>query len=195
MTRKIVCLVLAFVGAGALGCGTSGNDTGSGVCGESVDRTGYLEGPFGMQVGDTLANLSFVDSEGNPYALDTVFQDSDARLLLLSTGAGWCTACIEEQPQLQEWATNYASLGLRVIMTVFEDANTAAATVGYAATWKLQNNLTLPVLVDSEAKLSAYYDASQAPMNMIVEACTMKIVKIIVGADRSAIETIIEAKL
>jgi hypothetical protein len=32
-------------------------------------------------------------------------------------------------------------------------------------------------------------------MNMIVEACTMKIVKIVVGANPGAIESIIAAKL
>ena len=175
-------------------CGPE-TEGGEGVCADSADRSGYPQGPYGVNEGDTLANLSFKDSDGNDFALESLYQDGAARLILISTGAGWCSACIEEQPQLEAWAAKYKDQGLRVLMTVFEDSVSNKADVAYANKWKHDYNLTIPVLADGDAQFSSYYNSDLAPMNMIVEACTMKIVRIIVGAKTSDIETIIEAKL
>ena len=176
------------------GCGNDSQED-SGFCSDSSARSGYPAGPYGLSEGDTLANLSFKDSGGNDFELGSLYEDGDARLLLISTGAGWCSACIEEQPLLEQWSTEYKDKGLRVVMTVFEDSSSQAADVAYANTWKNEYNLSIPVLADTDAQFGAYYNSDLAPMNMIVEACTMKIMRIIVGADSSAIETIIEAKL
>ena len=194
LSPKYFRLLFLLISISLFACGSE-TEGGEGVCTDSADRSGYPEGDYGVKEGDTLANHSFQDSDGNEFALGRLYQDSAARLLLISTGAGWCTACIEEQPQLEAWAAKYKDQGLKVVMTVFEDANTIAADVAYANKWKSENNLTIPVLADGDAQFSSYYDASLAPMNMIVEACTMKIVRIIIGADASAIEAIIEAKL
>jgi len=188
---RFLVLLLAV---GLMACGLDESSSG-GVCQDTAARGAYPEGPYGIDAGDFLKDMTFQDSEGPDFTLESLHQDPAARLLLLSTGAGWCTACIEEQPQLEAWAARYKDKGLRVVMTVFEDALSQPATVDYAKKWKASNELTIPVLSDSGAQFSAYYDSSLAPMNMIVEACTMKIVKIVVGANPSAIESIIEAKL
>lgn len=187
-------LLVLMLALGLMACGVD-ESSGGPVCLESGARGSYPDGPYGTHAGDLLQDMTFQSSEGSTVTLESLHQDPSARLLLLSTGAGWCTACIEEQPQLEAWATRYKEDGLRVVMAVFEDALSRPATVDYAKKWKASNDLTIPVLSDSGAQFSAYYDSSLAPMNMIVEACTMKIVKIVVGANPGAIESIIAAKL
>ena len=139
--------------AGALlliltGCGAE-QSAPTGLCAVGEARTGYPSGPFGTRVGALLADHTFADSEGNDFSLSGLHQDGDARVILLSTGAGWCTACIEEQPQLEQWAQTYGEDGLRVVMTVFEDSIATPATVEYARLWKEEHGLTFPVLVDA----------------------------------------------
>ncbi|MED5465126.1 MAG: TlpA disulfide reductase family protein [Myxococcota bacterium] len=192
---KFGCFLVLVLGLGLVACGLDESSGGDGVCQDTELRGAYPEGPYGIDAGDFIKDMTFQDSEGTDFSLSSLHQDASTRLLLLSTGAGWCTACIEEQPQLEAWASRYKEKGLRVVMTVFEDALSQPATVDYAKKWKASNDLTIPVLSDSNAQFSAYYDSSLAPMNMIVEACTMKIVKIVVGANPGAIERIIEAKL
>ena len=181
---RISILVVAFM---MVGCGTSEPESG-GVCTDSSPRAGYPEGPYGTRIGDVLVDVTFKDSTDGDVSLSSLHQDGAARLLLISTGAGWCTACIEEQPQLQEWSQLYKDKGLRVIMTLFEDALGAPADGELASKWKSDHELTFPVLVDDTAFFSAYYDSSLAPMNMIVDACTMTIVEIIIGSKPSEIQ-------
>ena len=42
----------------------------------------------------------------------------------LTTSAGWCTACIEEQAALQTLYTDYAGRGVEILVTVFQKAIT-----------------------------------------------------------------------
>ena len=159
-----------------------------GVCTEDSTRAGYPQGPYGNRIGDVLTDTTFKDSSGEDFPLSALYQDPDARLLLISTGAGWCAACIEEQPQLEQWAQTYQEQGLRVVMTVFEDALSMPATVETASKWKSDYDLTIPVLADETAFFSSYYDSSLAPMNMIVEACSMTILEIIIGSNPSEVQ-------
>ena len=180
------CSVL-FVACLMVACVVPESGSG-GVCTEDSSRVGYPQGPYGTRIGDVITDTTFKDSSGEDFPLSTLYQDSGARLLLISTGAGWCTACIEEQPQLEQWAQTYKEQGLRVVMTVFEDALSMPATVETARKWKSDYDLTIPVLADETAFFSSYYDSSLAPMNMIVEACSMTILEIIIGSKPSEIQ-------
>ena len=200
---KLKAMGLAVaVGAMLMACGSedggeTGGDTGGDVClnEASGDRSTYPSGPYGTVECSVIDDHSFTRADGSTLSLSDIYADADAKVLLLTTSAGWCPACIEEQPTLEAWYNTYRSQGLRVVGTLFADENDSPVGADYAANWLNNYNLTFPVVADTDQVLSAYYDASKAPMNMIVNVATMQIVRVIIGADIDAVQALIEAGL
>ncbi|MCB9519525.1 MAG: TlpA family protein disulfide reductase [Myxococcales bacterium] len=166
---------------------------GSGDAG--VSRAVYPAGPYGAVEGAVIGDVALLTADGEPFALSDVRADESAHLLLLSTGAGWCTACREEQPTLVELHDRYGSRGLRVVVAIFEDDFSAPVTQAYAAGWRRQYGLPFTVLADEFNAFGAYYDATLAPMNMFVDLDTMEILRIGIGFDESATRAIINDRL
>jgi len=181
--------VLCGVVAASAGCGGGGGPEGP------SDRTAYPAAPYGTAQGDVIAPLSFVDPDGAALGLDDVFADPTRRLLLLSTAAGWCTACIEEQGALQELQDTHGEAGLAVLVAVFEDRDYQPATAALAGAWKDEHSLSFDVVADPDFVLAGYYDSALTPMNMVVDVDTMQILRISTGWDPSAITALIEARL
>ena len=152
----------------------------------------YVAGPYGAVQGSTLINHCFQSSEGDFFSLADIYNDENASLLLITTSAGWCSACIEEQPYLQQWFTDHAKDGLRILVTLFEDENLVPADVDYASNWKSRFSLTFPVVADpavafevlenNRTQMGWYYNTSMAPMQMLVNTKTMQILSLDVGA-------------
>ena len=90
---------------------------------------------------------------------------------------------------------DHAERGLRVLVSLFEDAEFAPADAALARAWKAEHRLTFDVVADPAFQLDAYYDSSLTPMNMIVDIDTMEIVRTTTGWDPTVVESIIEARL
>lgn len=188
LARKLLLLALALP---LVAC-----DSGAeGGAGEPTDRTTYPAGPYGLSAGDVLEDLAFVAPDGSPFRLGDVFANQQNRVMLLTTTAGWCTACLEEQPKLVALHGELSGKGLAVVAALFEDADFAPATVAQAAEWKAQYDLPYPLVLDAGFQLSAYYDETLTPMNMIVDVDTMQILKITTGYDEQVVRAVIEANL
>jgi len=165
----------------------------------------YAAGPYGLIQGSTLINHCFETSEGEYLSLDDIYSDEGASLLLITTSAGWCSACIEEQPYLQQWYTDHYNDGLRIVVTLFEDENLVAATSGYASDWKSRFSLTFPVVADPAVAFAAlendrtqmgwYYNTKLAPMQMLVNTKTMQILSLDVGATTDTLYEKIQGNL
>lgn len=189
-------LVLVAVGA-VTGC----DDDAAEICGVSPqaagDRSSYPSSGVGTSECSVLADQTFTNPDGSEYSLGAdVFADKQKKLLLISTGAGWCTACIEEQPVLNEFHSKWSGKGLQIIVTLFEDFDSNPATPEFAAGWKAREENPFPVLADAaNAFAPGYYDDRLAPMNMFVDVETMTILSIEVGFDREGAEAIIETWL
>lgn len=173
-----------------IGCATEGT---SDVV--DVPRDVYPAGPFGTAEGDVIRNHVFTAADGTALALQEVRADDDAQLLLLVTAAGWCTACIEEQPELQQLYQRRDADGLRIVVGVFEDAEFAPATAADAAEWQRDHALSFPVVADPQFELHDYYDAALSPMNMLVRLGPMTIERVSTGRDPLLLESMIEALL
>lgn len=187
--------MLRFVLASALLASSCACAPGTGGPGGPSDRSSYPEGPYGTARGDVLEDLAFVDPEGDALSLGSIFADENNRLLLLSTAAGWCTACIEEQGALEDLHAAHGAGGLVVLVALFEDSDFQPADATLAAAWKQEHELSFDVVADPEFQLDAYYDASLTPMNMMVDLDTMEILVISTGWEPSTVESIIEARL
>lgn len=185
---------MACLGA-ATGCG--GEDVAlsfceitaaSGANSTAESRSNYPSGPFGIEVCDRIENLSFTTTDEKTLSLQDIRSNPDARLLLISTSAGWCAACIEEQPVLEDLYNTRNEKGLEVMVALFQDAVYSPASAALAQQWTDQFELNLKVVADPakdtgdlEFALSPYYDTNLTPMNMLVDLESMTILEINVG--------------
>lgn len=108
---------------------TSGFCTSPGSCNLTAPRTTAC---------DTRAPYDFYGAE---YC--------NARATLIIVGAGWCGACQEEAPQVEQQITRpYASRGLRVVTMLTENSDRSPATVDFALRWQSRFGLTSRMVVD-----------------------------------------------
>jgi peroxiredoxin len=160
-----------------------------------LPRDAYPEGPFGANEGDTLENHAFLAPDGSTVDLQSVRAEERAQVLVLTTAAGWCSACIEEQHELEALYREHEADGLRVLVSLFEDADYERATPALAGAWRSEREVTFAVAADPEFALARYYDASLTPMNMVVDLGSMQIIRITTGWDRDLISTLVEVSL
>lgn len=158
-------------------------------------RGAYPAEPHGTVEGAVIAPLAFSLPDGAPRTLEDVWRDGSARLLLLVTAAGWCTACLEEQGALRGLHDAWAPAGLVILEAVFEDSSFGPATPELAGAWKRQHALPFDVVSDAPNRLGAYYDDALAPMNMFVDVGEMKILRVSTGYDANAVEAVIRGRL
>ncbi len=158
-------------------------------------REGYPAGPYGTSEGAVMADATFVNPDGSAFSLRELYADGANKLILLSTAAGWCTACIEEAPKLQQWHESHGERGLAVVVAYFEDASFNPATAESAGRWQTRHQLSHRVVADPSFLMAGYYDARLTPLNMIIEVETMEILWMTTGWDGATAEAIIRAKI
>ncbi len=194
MKRIIILLAVLGCATTTLACSSDGDGDGLGSECSSADRSGYPAAPYGISRGATIESFVLPTASGGTFDLQAVHANGENHTLLISTAAGWCTACIAEQPELQSLATRYGDAGLVVAVSVFQDGDFVAATESYARSWRDDHNLSIPVLVDSEFIMSAYYDESLTPLTMLVDLNDMQIIYSSTGFDRTTVESIIDSR-
>lgn len=167
----------------------------------------YPAGPYGAKVGDTLANLSFqgwrLPTHADGGALETIsfadYYDPDgtkgAKILIVNTTAIWCVACKAEHTRLPEHYTKNEPLGLRLISALFEDVEYNPATRVHLEAWVDDYLPNYPMVLDPEYHFSAFTPSTVQPLNLIVDARTMKIMKQFTGDKSSLIWPYVEAEL
>lgn len=189
-------LLLASLGAipGAAGCEASGGDSCL-SCGDPAAFDSYPAGPFGTTEGAVLEEFTFQQADGTPVTLSDLRGDGDKRLLMVTTSSWWCTACIDEQPTLKELYAEWAPKGLEMVVTLFEEADYSVITLAGVQKWKDEFATTFPVVADPDFQFEPFYDATFTPMVMFVDLCTMEILSIRTGFDRSLVETTLAARL
>jgi thiol-disulfide isomerase/thioredoxin len=182
LSRAWLCGFGVSLTVGLAGCG--GAEEG-GQCEPitAAPRNAYVAAPYGVEVGQTLGNLSFIKPDGSGLDLQSVRADGTRRLLLLTTAAGWCKSCIDEQPALQRLYEDYSKCGLELVVAVFEDDRYEPATADLAGDWASDYDVTFPVVADPGKVTHAYYDSNSTPMLMFVDLDTMAILSITTGVD------------
>jgi AhpC/TSA family len=169
----------------------------------------YPDGPFGSEEGDTLANACFkgfrnpVKVSHDEASLETVaFSDyydptgsKGFQLVLIDTSAVWCSACRTEHEGLSAKNDEYSPKGLRIVGTLFEDVNHDPATVQDLSNWVETFSSDYAMVLDPDYQLGTYASADTAPLNMVVNARTMKIEKKLLGDQPTVLWPFIDASL
>ena len=143
---------------------------------DAAPEPAYPAGPYGVNVGDVLADLEFEGPDGAPWFLSEAREG--ARLLLVATVAAWCGVCARKMAPTSEFADRLAARGLVVVVAVFENANFDPARGADAAAWRERHQLAGPVVADPRRALDPYFRPLRREKYLLVQADTMEIIRI-----------------
>jgi hypothetical protein len=162
----------------------------------TVDGGGdYPEGPYGVANGSVIADISW---EGwrepmvvgfDPGAFETIslsdYYDPDGekgyRAIVVNASARWCSICKMEQRHIREKSAEWGPKGVVFIETLFEDVSNGPAKPSDLVAWGNTYQIDWVLVLDPTNKLSAFFDRSASPMNMVINARTMEIRDVITG--------------
>jgi hypothetical protein len=166
----------------------------------------YPPGPYGVDVGAVIYNYDWlgwinpkaVNYTGNLEHIQLAdFYDPDGKktkAIFINASAYWCTVCKEEnRTTIPKQFAIWKPKGVVFMETLFEDdknppnpADIQAlkdwsqgiyprpnGTKHWAADWGM--------LLDPGNKLSPFFDATATPMNMVIDAKTMKVMSVVTG--------------
>jgi hypothetical protein len=194
-----------------LGCGTNAPEVPKELLGASPGcaATGYPDSGFGTETGDVVRNVCFTGYRApdrvppNAEHRETIaFSDyydpagtRGVNLLLVNTSAIWCGACVVEHGTLPDHARELAPQGLVILSTLFQDAHGDKATLEDVERWIDNFHTNFPMVADPQLQLQGYSPPSQAPLNMLVDPRSMKILRKYVGDQGSVMWPYIESEL
>lgn len=152
--------------------------TGPGPEPEVADDAEFLALIDGSDVGSRSD-----DEEPQLVRLGDFSAERPTKLIMLVAAAGWCGPCQVEAGALNAFAEDYADREVVVLTALIEDVQSDPATVEFARLWAREFSLTVPVLIDSEFQTRSYIDLDAMPSSVIIDASTLEIRNIGVGAD------------
>ncbi|MFT7582236.1 MAG: hypothetical protein ACI9MR_003918 [Myxococcota bacterium] len=182
----------------------------------------YPEGPYGNRVNDTIANIDFYDPWTGLYlGLKDFYIDPSVAVIVITSSAGWCTACMYESWDLVTVQEKYRADGLMVLNTLYEDAGTAssyprplfadfndadavARDTNFMTFWRdrigyyidlPERKANYPVLADIGWQLEQYFTQNATPLTMVVRTSDMKILYQEVGYNGGTIENLVRTYL
>lgn len=162
----------------------------------------YPAGPYGRTVGAVIENLEFLgwrDPLGAGYdpanfeivRLSDFYDPSgdELKYIVLNASAVWCTVCRAEYRHFKErdiYAT-YRAQGVELVGALFEDAASAPAKPEDLAEWSSlpSHAVEFPMVLDPGFKLGSYFTSDATPLNLLIDARTMRIVDATMGYDPS----------
>lgn len=126
-------------------------------------------GPFGTAIGDTLADVTVYDCDGNPWQLSNLC-GNDASLVV--TWAGWCNACTAYTEMLANdiYATitdGPETVGAALVITEKADFSQPDAT--YCAQVRDEYQLTMPVFYDPGDTIEDTWGVSTNSQEVVLE--------------------------
>ncbi len=215
MRARVLAVLTAIA---AIGCGTNRPDIPKELLQPAGDSgaSGYPAGPYGSSEGDTVENFLFTQAWLDPEAAGydpaklapiqfSDFYDPDGtkgiEILLVNTAAVWCSACKAEHggsgstKNLNDHFDELSPKGFRILSLLFQDAQSNPATPDHLVAWTSSFETHFPMGLDPEFQMGRYATSETAPLNMVVDARTMKILKKYVGDQSAVIWPYIESEL
>lgn len=163
----------------------------------------YPAGPYGRGLGAVIDNIDFIGwrapltANYAPEALERVsisdFYDptgQSVKLLVINASALWCTVCQGEMRQIngERLYEKYRAVGVEILGTLFEDNEGAPAKPADLTTWGAAKarQIQFPLVLDPSLRMGIYFTSDATPLNLLIDAQTMKIVFVSMGYNGSA---------
>jgi hypothetical protein len=178
--------------------GSSGPSVGQDDGAPGIVAERYPEAPYGTTRGATIENLRWF-GWSNPVAagfdLDAAhavslsdFYNPDGdpdrpEYILLNAVASWCSVCRSEYQDLRNKGIyeEFGPRGLQVFGVLFEDNDGEPSTYRDLLNWTRAYSVEFPFVNDPGFRSGVFFDKSATPMNMLIDARTMKIELLMTG--------------
>ncbi|TNF34248.1 MAG: hypothetical protein EP329_07450 [Deltaproteobacteria bacterium] len=179
-------------------------DTAAADTAEAYD---YPPGPYGTRYLDIIdPELGFYDPWADSYTyVHQFYGDPNVKVLLISSAAGWCTACMLEAWELVDTYDTYHDKGFEILYTLYEDAQSRPlwddvhrreSDMALMNDWrdnagvyigKPRRVIDYPLFVDVGFQLNPYYTENATPLTLLVRTSDMRIVYSAVGYSAGSI--------
>ena len=206
---SLIIVVAGMCSVATSGCGSDGAAThefdrgGKPGTGSTVIAPGggnlptYPSAPYGTVPASVVENFSFLGWKApdaanfEQEALERVsladFHDPDGskgiKLILVNASAVWCGVCNAEARDINvgNKYSQYKARGVEFVWTLFEDAQGNPATPVDLANWASVYEVDFPIALDPSLKLGSFFSSDATPMNLLIDARTMRIVDKLLG--------------
>ncbi len=130
----------------------------------------YPRGPYGVSAGQVFAPFVLASCAGGGYAFDGPEWVS-ARASVVALNAGWCSNCAGAAQAAQAIDTEYRDRGVRVLQVLVEgSAPEAPPDSRFCSSWRTQNAISHPMLLDLGGMLSGFWNPTALPVLVLVDA-------------------------
>ena len=107
------------------------------------------------------------------------------KLIWINASAVWCSVCRAEMTDLKDNGINasFGPRGVQLIGTLFEDNKSGPAKPSDLHNWGIADahQIDYPLLLDPGFKLGAFFTSDATPLNLLVDATTMRVVNASMG--------------
>jgi hypothetical protein len=201
-------VVSAVLAVGMSGCGSDpesardfdrsgGDGNGTNIVAPGAPTARYPAAPYGTIPGSVVENFAFLgwkapgaaNYEASAFERVSLadFYDPDGKkgikLIVLNGSAVWCGVCRSEAGDIRSRTlyAKYKALGVEFVWSLFEDAQGAPAQPLDLANWASSYQVDFPMVLDPSLKLGAFFSADATPLNLVIDARTMRIVDVMLG--------------
>jgi hypothetical protein len=172
------------------------------VPGDFAPVKAYPAGPYGYGLGAVIDNLEFlgwrdpVAANYDVSALERIrlgdFYDPDGQsteVIVLNASAVWCTVCQAELRDMHKNGTYdaFRQRKAQVFGTLFQDGSGGPAKPSDLSLWGSSSvrAIAFPLVLDPALKMGPYFTSDATPLNLVIDARTMKIIDVMMGYDSS----------
>ena len=195
--------VSLFLLLGALSCGgnvVGGTPDAGPRADQGVDQN-YPPGPYGINEGDVLQNMTFsgyvnmapgdgvVDQSGYEDSVSLAsLRENGYRYVLFNVAAIWCVACQTEARDFPGYFEDWAPKGGFIMSVLIEDAQTMPANKGHLDSWVSMYQPNYTMLHDPQDEVTQVLAPANLPLNAMIDLDTMRILRIRQGDDPEFIQ-------
>jgi hypothetical protein len=174
---------------------SAGGGTTSVATAPGYQKVEYPPGPYGVGVDATLENFGFMGWR-DPVAAgydETKLEQihlaefynpngrTNTKLIWINASAVWCSVCRTEMADIRDNQVHasFGPRGVQMIVTLFEDKNSGPARPLDLHNWgstKPGFSLDFTLLLDPGFKLGSFFTSDATPLNMLVDAKTMRVI-------------------
>ena len=165
----------------------------------TYQKLDYPAGPYGTGLHATLEDFAFLgwhDPVAANYDAGKLEQvrlseyynpdgRSDVKLIWINASAVWCSVCRAEMTDIKDNGVHasFGPRGVQMIVTLFEDNKSGPAKPSDLHNWGVAaaHKIDFPLLLDPGFKLGAFFTSDATPLNMLVDAKTMKVIDATMG--------------
>lgn len=178
---------------------------------EPLAASPYPEGPYGDGLNATLPNYRFLgwnDPSAVDYDVEKMelieladFYDPDGtkdiKLILINSSASWCPPCQAEYRHFKTEGTfkEYREKGVMFLGSLMENSAFEKPRYRDLEAWARNYSVNFPFVIDTGFKLGGLFTMDAIPNNTLVDAKTMKVIKLLPGGDTDAMLFAIDREL